>query len=389
MLSYALAIAVTLSSLVLFSTAFLISDIHRRDDFLWSGVGLFYALVLWFCARNITGAVLLGQAAATVLIVSYSWQTLKLRKAVANPTKASAINNFSVLQKVNGLLKRSEPKYQPVEPYNTATPAKVTEQEIAIPETTSPESRSQKSNNKISSSNKSKSGVLGRLFGSQQKAAITNTKLDDILEEAQNTTVTNPTNEPVAEVQPITEQKAAPDSVPQPKIAKTEANRQIKVPQQIAALEGDQPQEKAETSIPNTQPEASVVDVDRDKIADTAESSEKASTSEPETTPLTLEQPEVSSEDKSATLNKIEAETVPDAKEVPEIKAVTEKKPSPLDSLETVEVAEVLEAASEDMSSNRSDQSNIIEVTTTEINITTEVQKIEQNEDKTSDSEDV
>ncbi len=394
MLSYALAIAVTLSSLVLFSTAFLISDIHRRDDFLWSGVGLFYALVLWFCARNITGAVLLGQAAATVLIVSYSWQTLKLRKAVANPTKASAINNFSVLQKLNGLLKRTQLQPQPeVIPYDPKTPAKVTEQEIAIPQTTSPESSSQKSNNKISSSNKSKSGVFGRLFGSKQKAAITNTKLDDILEEVdQKTTATNPTSEPIAEVQPITEQKAAAsDTVePQPEIAKTEANKQIKVPQeQIADIKDDRPQE-TKTSIPNTQPEASVVDVDRDKTPDTAESSEKTSTSEPETTLSIAEQPEVSSEDESATPNKIEAETAPDAKEVPEIQAVTEKKPSPLDSLETVEVAEVLEAMSEDMSSNReSDQSNIIEVTTTEINITTEVQKIEQNEDKTSDSEGV
>ncbi len=389
MLSYALAIAITLSSLVLFSTAFLISDIHRRDDFLWSGVGLFYALVLWFCARNITGAVLLGQAAATVLIVSYSWQTLKLRKAVANPTKASAINNFSVLQKLNGLLKRSEPKYQPVEPYNTATPAKVTEQEIAIPETTSPESKLQ-NNKKISGGNKSKSGVLGRLFGNKQKAAITNTKLDDILEEAQNTTATNPTSEPVAETQPITAPKAtAPDTVePQPEIAKSEANKQIKVPQQIADFQGDRPQEEAEANIPTTQSQASVVD--RDKVVDTAKSSKNISTSEPKTTPSIAEQPEVKSEDESATPNKIEAETAPDATEVPEIKAITEKKPSPLDSLETVEVAEVLEAIPEDALSNReSDQSNIIEVTTTEINITTEVQKIEQNEDKTLDSEDV
>ncbi len=393
MLSYALAIAVTLSSLVLFSTAFLIADIHRRDDFLWSGVGLFYALVLWSCARNITGAVLLGQAAATVLIVSYSWQTLKLRKAVANPAKASAINNFSVLQKLNGLLKRSQLQPQPaVIPYDPKIPAKVTEQEIAIPETTSPKSRSQKSNNKISSNNKSKSGVFGKLFGSKQKAAITNTKLDDILEEAdQKTTATNPTSEPVAEVQPITEQKTTvPDTVePQPEIAKTEPNKQIKVPQQIADIKNDRSQE-TETSSPNTQPEASIAD--QDKILDTAEGSENTSISEPETTSSIAEQPEVSSEDASATPNKIEAETAPvnSTEKVQETKAVTEKKPSSLDSLETVEVAEVLEAIPEDASISReSDQSNIIEVTTTEINITTEIQKIEPDKDKNSDSEGV
>ncbi|MEM7761539.1 MAG: Ycf66 family protein, partial [Cyanobacteria bacterium P01_A01_bin.40] len=54
MLSYALAIAIAISSLGLFLTAFLMSDLHRQDDFLWSGVGLFYALVLWYCAQNIT-----------------------------------------------------------------------------------------------------------------------------------------------------------------------------------------------------------------------------------------------------------------------------------------------------------------------------------------------
>ena len=73
MLSYALAIAVGLSSLILFSTAFLMSDIHRQDDFFWSGVGLFYALVLWFCATRITGSLLLGQTAAVALLISYHW----------------------------------------------------------------------------------------------------------------------------------------------------------------------------------------------------------------------------------------------------------------------------------------------------------------------------
>ena len=138
MLSYALAIAVATSSLVLFLTAFLMSDIHRKDDFLWSGVGLIYALVLWYCARNITGAVLLGQAAATALLVSYSWQTLKLRRAIANPDRAAETktNNFSVLQKINSLLKRNKPPVQPAVPSvkTTVTP-KVTEEEITLPDT--------------------------------------------------------------------------------------------------------------------------------------------------------------------------------------------------------------------------------------------------------------
>lgn len=149
MLSYALAIAVALSSLVLFSTAFLMSDLHRKDDFLWSGVGLFYALILWYCARNITGTVLLGQAAATTLLVSYSWQTLKLRKAIANPQQAESISNFSVLQSISGLLKRKKPEVKSVTPTKKAPKPKVTEQEIAIPDTpsaavTAPETTTEK-----------------------------------------------------------------------------------------------------------------------------------------------------------------------------------------------------------------------------------------------------
>ena len=136
MLSYALAIAVAISSLILFSTAFFMSKIHRKDDFLWSAVGLFYALILWFCARNITGTVLLGQAAATVLIISYCWQTIKLRRTIANPDLAVETNNFSVVRSINSLLKRRKSKLEPpTVPVAKAPAPKVTEQEIAIPET--------------------------------------------------------------------------------------------------------------------------------------------------------------------------------------------------------------------------------------------------------------
>ena len=139
MLSYALAIAVATISLVLFLTAFLMSDIHRKDDFFWSGVGFIYALVLWFCARNITGAVLLGQAAATAVLVSSTWQTLKLRRAIANPDRAAEIYNFSVWQKIQNLLKSKQPQVKPTAtpPLETPVTPKVTEREIAIPDTTS------------------------------------------------------------------------------------------------------------------------------------------------------------------------------------------------------------------------------------------------------------
>ena len=107
MLPYALAIAVGLSSSVLFLTAFFFKDIHRQDDFFWSGIGLFYALVLWFCATSITGAVLLGQLAAVALLLAYFWQVIKLRGAIANPEKMASLDKFSVVSSIQKWLRRS------------------------------------------------------------------------------------------------------------------------------------------------------------------------------------------------------------------------------------------------------------------------------------------
>jgi hypothetical protein len=104
MLAYILAIAIGSSSLVLFMTAFVQSEIHRKDDFFWSGIGLFYALVLWFCANRLTGGLLLGQAAAVALILSYNWQNLKLRKAIAHPEKEIALESFSITQVIQNFL---------------------------------------------------------------------------------------------------------------------------------------------------------------------------------------------------------------------------------------------------------------------------------------------
>jgi hypothetical protein len=81
MLAYVLALGVGLESLGLYLAAFLFPEIHRKYDLIWSGVGLFYALVLWVCAGRISGAVLLGQIASVALLSWLGWQTLTLRLA--------------------------------------------------------------------------------------------------------------------------------------------------------------------------------------------------------------------------------------------------------------------------------------------------------------------
>ncbi|MEC4804144.1 MAG: Ycf66 family protein [Jaaginema sp. PMC 1079.18] len=104
MLVYALAIAVALGSFVFFMAAFFFPEVHRRNDFIWSGVGLFYALVLWLSAERITGGVLLGQAASIALLGWLGWQTLSLRRAQAPTAAKTEISEADLAQKKNSLL---------------------------------------------------------------------------------------------------------------------------------------------------------------------------------------------------------------------------------------------------------------------------------------------
>jgi len=83
MLAYILALAVGLGSFSIYMAAFFFPEVHRKSDFTWSGVGLFYALILWACAGRITGALLLGQMAGVAMLGSFAWETLTLRRLVA------------------------------------------------------------------------------------------------------------------------------------------------------------------------------------------------------------------------------------------------------------------------------------------------------------------
>ena len=79
MLTYVLALVVVLASLGLYSTTFVIPEVSRKNDLVWSGVGLFYGLVLWVCAGRITGGVLLGQMASVALMGWMGWQMVESR----------------------------------------------------------------------------------------------------------------------------------------------------------------------------------------------------------------------------------------------------------------------------------------------------------------------
>ncbi|MGB3531946.1 MAG: Ycf66 family protein [Microcoleaceae cyanobacterium] len=103
MLTYILAIAVAISSLGLYMAAFFFPEIHRKNDFVWSGVGLFYALILWVCAGRITGAVLLGQTASVALLGWLGWQTVTLRRRITPELLKTPIPE-SIKQRTNQVL---------------------------------------------------------------------------------------------------------------------------------------------------------------------------------------------------------------------------------------------------------------------------------------------
>jgi hypothetical protein len=134
MLAYILAIAIGLGSLALFLAAFFRPKLHRPDDFLWSGIGLFYALFLWLCSEQLRGGILLGQVAGVALVLTFGWQTLKLRLALANPEARAEIENFSLLAWIQNRLGGSSRKKQPsplIPKTETASAPTATEQPVA------------------------------------------------------------------------------------------------------------------------------------------------------------------------------------------------------------------------------------------------------------------
>jgi Ycf66 protein N-terminus len=108
MLAYVLALVVGLGSLAIYISAFFFPEIHRKNDFILSGVGLFYALVLWVFAPHISGGLLLGHVASVALLVSFGWQTLSLRRQLTPQAQQTQVPSpetvkTSIQEQVNKL----------------------------------------------------------------------------------------------------------------------------------------------------------------------------------------------------------------------------------------------------------------------------------------------
>ncbi|MBE9211462.1 Ycf66 family protein [Plectonema cf. radiosum LEGE 06105] len=112
MLTHILALIVGFGSLAIYLTAFFFPEVHRKNDFIWSGVGLFYALILWVFTPRIGGWFFLGQLAAVALLIWFGLQTFSLRRQVTpamQQTPAPSIeavkSNISLQERVGGLVR--------------------------------------------------------------------------------------------------------------------------------------------------------------------------------------------------------------------------------------------------------------------------------------------
>jgi hypothetical protein len=142
MLAQILAIAVALGSGLLFLTAFILPKLHRQDDFFWSAVGLFYALILWVCAGQMAGAILLGQVASVILLGWFAWETLRLRQAIADPTKIPDLDKVSLVAYVKDRFKKAPAVSTKTKAAKTETGAeteKPNSSTAEVPETTDTE----------------------------------------------------------------------------------------------------------------------------------------------------------------------------------------------------------------------------------------------------------
>jgi hypothetical protein len=104
MLTYILIWIVALGSLGIYLTKFLVPEVHRENDIIWSGVGLFYALVLLVYAGRIRGGLLLGETAGVALLVWFGWQTFQLRRGLVPSEQQTPLPDVSVVkEKVQSL----------------------------------------------------------------------------------------------------------------------------------------------------------------------------------------------------------------------------------------------------------------------------------------------
>jgi Ycf66 protein N-terminus len=113
MLAYILSLIVGTGSVALYLAAFLFPEVHRPKDIFWSGLGLFYSLVLWVNGATLSGGLLLGQTLSVILLGWFIWETLNLRRELIpenqrTPVPPMANFDLSTQQKAATLQSESD-----------------------------------------------------------------------------------------------------------------------------------------------------------------------------------------------------------------------------------------------------------------------------------------
>jgi Ycf66 protein N-terminus len=98
MLNYVLGWAVSLGSLGFYLAGYLLPEVRRKKDAIWSGVGLIYALALLTNGDRISFGLLVGQLASATLIGWFGWQTIQYRRDLSD-----AISQTSIPHSVQGV----------------------------------------------------------------------------------------------------------------------------------------------------------------------------------------------------------------------------------------------------------------------------------------------
>jgi Ycf66 protein N-terminus len=93
MLNYLLGWMVGFGSLGLYLSGFLLPEVRRKNDAIWSGVGLIYALAILTNGDRTTAGLFVGQLASAVLVGWFGWQTLQQRRQLSAPETHTPIPN--------------------------------------------------------------------------------------------------------------------------------------------------------------------------------------------------------------------------------------------------------------------------------------------------------
>ena len=98
MLTLLLVWTVALGSLAIFVAGMIFPELSRKNDLIWVGIGLFYALILWANAGNMGGGLVLGQTAGVSMMVWLGIQTMTQRRELTSEDKKTPVPDW--LQKI-------------------------------------------------------------------------------------------------------------------------------------------------------------------------------------------------------------------------------------------------------------------------------------------------